>query len=461
MKNSCIKKLTSIFMFSVVLLFSAASKIPSQYKPVASHKLNAGTFNEYRLKNNIPVYINTEVPNQVDAVYIIVKGGTMTLKPEYSGLESSLFEMMTYGSKNYSYDFVQSIEYAYQSSIGHYSLYSGSVYTLSCINYYLDQMLPVYLDGFMNPSFNQKQFDLMKEQQLSGIIRSKNDPQNILFNEIHKRLYADSPLLTSSSVKEESYGNITIENLKKHHKKILDGSRIQIVAVGKYDVNSFLLQLDKTVGTLKNQKFKEVSQTESELKIESEKVVLTHKDATGSEMAVRVFQSPSVLSDDYVTGQIVSDIFSTTMFNIIREKYGACYTPASQIDSSFNPIGIDYGMKVSDMENFEKYYEECVQLMLDGKVISSVEGENAVYDTIENVLQGYKNSYITKKYTSQSTSSGIASRVAASILQFGDLTTADKIPGRALNVTGEDIYRVFKKYWVDGKSQWFIMKGEN
>ena len=149
------------------------------------------------------------------------------------------------------------------------------------------------------------------------------------------------------------------------------------------------------------------------------------------------------------------------MFNIIREKYGACYTPASQIDSSFNPVGIDYGMKVSDMENFEKYFEECVQLMLDGKVISSVNADEVVYDTIENVLEGYKNSYITKKYTSQSTSSGIASRVSASILQFGDLTTADKIPGRALKVTSDDVLRVFKKYWVDSKSQWFIMKGEN
>lgn len=461
MKSISIKKILTIVAASLCFFIAAASEPESKYKPVKSHQVSSGAFVEYRLKNNIPVYINTEVPNQVDAVYIIVKGGTMCLKPEYSGLESSLFEMMTYGSEKYPYKMIQALQYAYQTSIGHYSLYSGSVYTLSCIDYYLDSMLPVYLDTFMNPSFDEKQFDLMKGNQLQSITSSKNDPQRILFNQIYKQLYKNSPLLTSSSVKEESYKNITILNLKKHHKKILDASRICIVAVGKYDIESFLSKLDESVGTLKSSRFKEVPQKESKLNIENEKVVLTHKDATGSEMAVRVFQSPSVLSDDYVTGQIVSDIFSTTMFNIIREKYGACYTPASQIDSSFNPIGIDYGMKVSDMENFEKYYEECVQLMLDGKVISSVEGENAVYDTIENVLQGYKNSYITKKYTSQSTSSGIASRVAASILQFGDLTTADKIPGRALNVTGEDIHRVFKKYWVDGKSQWFIMKGEN
>jgi len=457
MRRINIKKTVSVIFASLVIFASYAG----EYKVVKEHELSSGTFTEYRLKNNIPVYINTEVPNQVDAVYLIVKGGTMCLKPNQSGLESSLFEMMTFGSEKYSYEMIQTMEYLYQSSIGHYSLYSGSVYTLSCINYYLDQMLPVFLDGFMRPSFNEKQFSLMKEQQLQNITSSKNDPQSILFAAIHKQLYKNSPLLTSSSVKEESYKNITIENMKKHHKKILDASRIQIVAVGKFDPDSFLKQLDETVGTLNSSKFKEIAQVEKKLNIGNQKIVMNHKDAKGSEMAVRVFQSPSVLSEDYVAGQIVSDIFSTTMFNIIREKYGACYTPASQIDSSFNPVGIDYGMKVSDMENFEKYFEECVQLMLDGKVISSVNAEEVVYDTIENVLEGYKNSYITKKYTSQSTSSGIASRVSASILQFGDLTTADKIPGRALKVTSDDVLRVFKKYWVDSKSQWFIMKGEN
>ena len=440
--------------------FCLSGAFAREYKIENTYELSSGTLKEYRLKNKIPVYMNTDVPNQVNAVYIVVEERTEHPGPEYSGLESSLFEMMTYGSKKYRYEIIQALGYKYQSSIGHYSLYSGSVFTLNCINYYMDEILPVYLDCFINPSFDEKQFALLKQHLLQSITSSKNSPDSILFDTIRKQVYKDSPLLTSTSVKEESFDNITIPNLKKCHEKILDAGKIKVIAVGKFDEQDFISKLDATLGKLKKRTFLAMNDVYKPLNIGSEKVVLTHKDAKGSEMIVRIFESPSVLSDDYVCGQITSDIFSTTLFNIIREKYGACYTPASQIESSYNPIGIDYGSRVSDLENFEKYYEECVRLMLEGKVISSVDGENIIFDSVENVLQGYKNSYITKKYTSQSTSSGIASRIAASILQFSDLTTADKIPEQAMNVTSEDVLRVFKKYWVDGKSQWFYMVGE-
>ena len=148
------------------------------------------------------------------------------------------------------------------------------------------------------------------------------------------------------------------------------------------------------------------------------------------------------------------------MFNVIREKYGACYTPGSQIDSSYAPVGIDYGLRVSDMENFSRYLKEAQDIMLAGKVISSASEKGMTFDSLENSLEGYKNSYIIKKYSSQSTSAGIASRIVSSILQFGDLTSADKIPQRALDVTEDDVLRVFKKYWIDGKSCWFEMRGE-
>ena len=152
--------------------------------------------------------MNTDVPNQVNAVYIVVEERTEHPGPEYSGLESSLFEMMTYGTKKYRYEIIQALGYKYQSSIGHYSLYSGSVFTLNCINYYMDEILPVYLDCFINPSFDEKQFALLKQHLLQSITSSKNSPDSILFDTIRKQVYKDSPLLTSTSVKEESFDNM-------------------------------------------------------------------------------------------------------------------------------------------------------------------------------------------------------------------------------------------------------------
>ena len=70
-----IKIKKSSFRFSVVVLFCLlvinSIAVSKEYKVYDSYKLNSGTVNEYRLKNKIPVYINSEVQNQVAAVYII------------------------------------------------------------------------------------------------------------------------------------------------------------------------------------------------------------------------------------------------------------------------------------------------------------------------------------------------------------------------------------------------------
>ncbi|MGN0739764.1 MAG: M16 family metallopeptidase [Treponema sp.] len=459
-----IKNKKNGFKFSSLVLFCLFAingiAVSKEYKVYESYKLNSGTVNEYRLKNEIPVYINSEVQNQVAAVYIIVTGGTAVQPAELSGLESSLFEMMTYGSKSYSYDKIQSLEYSTQSSVSHYTMYCGSAIYLNCINYYLGDMLPVLLDGFLNPSFKQKEYQMMMNDIVQDLQHCDNDPESILMREVHNQVYKGHPLYTSASVEHESLENITIENMKKHHKEILDSSRIKVVAVGKFDVQSFVSTLDNALGKLKPGKNKISAPENPPLNFPKEKTVLYHKDAKGAEMAVRVFASPAVTSEDYAAARIAEDIFSTIMFNVIREKYGACYTPGSQIESCYAPVGIDYGLRVSDMKNFSRYLKEAQDIMLAGKVISSASEKGMTFDSLENSLEGYKNSYIIKKYSSQSTSSGIASRIVSSILQFGDLTSADKIPQKALDVTKDDVLRVFKKYWIDGESSWFEMRGE-
>lgn len=453
------KKINAACFFLAAFVLAVQPLTAEEYAVKNSYQLESGELLEYRLKNDIPVYVNSSVQNQVDAVYIVVEGGTVLQSPEFSGLESSLFEMMTYGSKKYPYETIKSLVYDNQSSISHYTMYCGSVLYLNCINYYLDKMLPVLLDGFLNPSFRQTEYESMMHDHFLSVQEMENDPQSILFNAVFDSVYKNSPLHTSSSVRKESLPNITVENMKALHKKILDASRIKIVAVGKFDVQKFVRTLDKTLGKLKKSGVSGLRIESGAAEIPDEKVTLYHENANGAELLAKVFVSPPVTSDDYVAACITGDIFSTVMFNVIREKYGACYTPESWVSSSFAPVGFDFGYRVSDIEHFPAYLKEAEDIMRSGKVISSVDKTGTVFDTLENSIEGYKNAYILRKYSSQSTSSGIASRITSSILQFGDVTSADAIPSKALSVTSDDVLRVFQKYWLDGKSCWFEMRG--
>lgn len=450
-----------LVLFASILLFGC-SKLDKVY---STESVNNGgvVINEYRLENDIPVYIADQVTNDVCAVYVLFEGGSRLSTYEYSGLEDAALEYMLSGSNEIDYSELQSILYQNQSSISHYTMYCGSVCRLTCIKYYLDDMLDLFLKNINEISYDV----LSKNNYLNNIIRTReqsitsmlNDPQSILFHDIHKRVYDGTSMLATASVQPESIQNITIENIEKIHGELLNSRRMKVIAVGKINKHKFLKKLNSTLGKLEGEEIPPVNKNEK-LNLTNEKITLTHKAARGSEIAVRVFEAPKVTSPDYITGRLTEDIFTTTMFNIIREKYGACYSPGTQIDSSDLAVGLDYGLRVSDMKNFSKYLTECQTLMLEGRVISSVDGGQTTYDTIENVLEGTKNSYITQKYMSQATSSGIASRLAASLLQFGDLTTADEMMQKVESVTADDIEACFKKYWIDGKSQWFEMRGE-
>lgn len=65
----------------------------------------------YKLKNDIPVYVKSDANSQMTAVYAVVKGGVTCINPSLSGLEELVFEMLTKGSQNYSYEDIKSFSY--------------------------------------------------------------------------------------------------------------------------------------------------------------------------------------------------------------------------------------------------------------------------------------------------------------------------------------------------------------
>ena len=95
----------------------------------------------------------------------------------------------------------------------------------------------------------------------------------------------------------------------------------------------------------------------------------------------------------------------------------------------------------------------------DVKYIGVNDKGEFVYKNLEENLEGYINSYINKKYSSQGTTSGIAGRMCASLLQFGDIYSADLLTEKVKKVTTSDVLSVFKKYWVDMDSIWVAVVG--
>lgn len=410
------------------------------------------------LKNGINVYIKNIPNNKINVVYFVVKGGTDYLTPETSGLEDALFTIMTKGSEKYSYSDIQALEFDTQSSITSSSSRNGCVFGLTSIDYYFDESFEYFVDCFLHPSFDAKQYELMITQYNQAIQSMLNNPSSMLFYYSQKIIYENHPYQISSSVTIDSINNITIEKMKQLHYNIMDSRRISVVACGDFDSNLLIEKLNDSVGNIKKSSYELSSDKIEQINIQGENAVFLHQSSSGTGFVMRAFASPSVKSPDYPVAKIICDIYSDILFNVVRENYGACYTPQTSILSSESPFGFEYLYRLSNLTDFTKYVQEARNIMKQGKVISG-RNKNGEYmfEDLDSRLEGYKNSYINKKYATQETTSGIASRMSASILQFDDLYAIDKITEIVKKTTKDDVLHVFNKYWIEEPSRWFAV----
>lgn len=414
----------------------------------------------YRLKNDIPVYVKASEDSQITAMYVVVKGGVTSLTPANSGLEELVFEMLTKGSQNYSYEDIKSFLYRTHSGISSSSIKDGSVYGMFCINKYFEETFSIYADGFFKPLFAQREYDLLMQQNRQNLQAQMNDPESILFYYLDYMIYENHPYAAKVSPTPESIANLTLEAARNYYYSLFDSRRFSIVVSGYADIENLLSLLNGSFGNIPAASGNLSEPEISAVKVEGEPVVLVHEDASGAAFIARAFSGPAVTDEDYIAAKIASDIFQNIMYNVVREKNGICYSPMSGISSSAASFGFDFLYRVTDLENFISAMNEARSIMESGKVIKGLDSKGEyIFEPLSERLQGYINSYITAKYSSQANVNGVASRMAGSLLQFGDVSGSEKLTEKAKTITVEDIERVFKKYWIDESSRWFAVVG--
>jgi zinc protease len=412
------------------------------------------------LSNGIPLYVKKNTANRKLALAVIVKGGTDYLTRETSGLENALFSMMTYGSKNYSYDKLQQLAYQMNFSLSPSSNREGSVLAVSCIDYYFDKVLPVFTDAFINPVYNEDQYKILMTNYQQELQQLQTDPQSMLGYMVTKTVFSGHPYEVSSAVKPYSIENITVKNMKELHDKDMDARRIMVVAVGNFDAEKLAAQLDKTFGRIPSRTYKLISRTVPPLKIGGEPVVITSDAAAGTGYLEKEYAGPSIDSSDLAASAVAASMYSQVLYNVVREKYGACYTPSCSISPMKAGLAEVYIFKASNLVDIVKYEKEAQDIFASGKVIDGKNDDGSYrFSPVSDRLEGYKNQYINSFYDSSVTNGEVAGRIAISLLEFGDPYTYDEKITGVSSVNADEVENAFKKYWVDNTYQWFAVVG--
>ncbi|MGL4986927.1 MAG: M16 family metallopeptidase [Treponemataceae bacterium] len=446
------------FILFFIILLTSFSQVLISNTEASFLKKNEKDFSTYTLNNKIPVIFKKNPESKTITLKIISKSLSPFLKPEDSGSESLLFTMMTKGSKKYTNDYVQALLYQKQASFTAESNQNGSSLTLSVISNYFNDFYPVFEDGFLFPRISAEDFEVVINTEKQRLFDQQNTPFSLLQYTIRQNIYKNHPFAVSPQSTPKSLPNIQRLKLKYLHAKIMNASRLTIIATGNFDEKRLLDQLNKSFSFIDTQHIEDIILHSPITK--GNPILTTSQSSKNTGFLARVFPAPSIDDKDYFPSLLAASIFQEILFNTVREKYGACYSIGTNIVPSKASYGLVYVYRASNINDLPKYISEAESIMAKGEVIvNRMPSGNFELAKINTRLDGFKNSLINSLFVSIKTNSGVATQIANGLflLNMPDhyITAVPKIR----EVTVDDIKRVFDKYWLSSDRQWFIVTG--
>ncbi len=450
-------RIASVFLLAL-LLFSC--KTTGKLEQPVQKKEDIQFFT---LDNGIPVFYLENVYNKIDAVSISLKGGVYNLTEEQSGLEYLTFNMMTAGSEKYSYDDLLSYSYYTGSSLACSCDLMESMLYVQTISDYLDDSLDILTDAYLHPVFSETEYDKMMTNVYNGLEQQANDPNSLAGNNMQKAVTAGHPYAVSASPTEDSVENLTLDAIKAYYPNVLDSRRIAVFAVTRKDAAELVAKLNESIGKIPAGTNEIVTDySVPEYTIGGEPIVETRPAAAGTSFMYRAVNFPPYGAPDFFDCVVANSLYSTTMFNILRNKYGACYTPQAAMSGNLVSFGFEMIYRCSAFENILTYLDECRELMAAGQYISSTNEDGSyVLVPFEDVLEGTKNAIINSTYSSQKTTVGLLSRMISGYTMFNDVYALENQADAIREVTADGVVAAFRKYYLSDKEQWSVVCGED
>lgn len=456
----CVSSPSNSAPFSPGPISRPASTVQKTPEPGPFYKANIGDFETRTLSNGIRLYVKKNRSNRVLNLKLVLLGGASSVPRVKAGLDGTTLSLLSRGSAAYSYEAVLDAEYRTSSSISYSSGYDYSSYDLNCIDIYFPELLEIYLDGFLRPAFLPERFEDVRNEAAQALESRMGDPDQRGRFLGTQAIFAGHPYESDPSGTPESLDSITIEDVRTHHGSLLNSDRIFLAAVGNIDVDLLAARLESALGTIPRKG--PVSPVSDPPKTSGPPILETHPASEGVAYIQGYFRIPGRQDKDYVPFAVAADMLDDLMFNVVREKYGACYS----VGTIFRPAAASYGIlwiyQASDIEGIRKYIKEASDYLTAGKLIRAKDSATGQYvlSSVEDRLPAYRNKYVNAVFANQRTNADIAAQMARSVVYAGDPADYLRTPDRINAVTPADIRRVYKTWFLDQSFRWVIVSDE-
>ncbi|MFV8362632.1 M16 family metallopeptidase [Flavobacterium sp. ZT3P35] len=190
---------------------------------------------------------NREVP--LVQFQVQIKGAMLLESADKIGVSNMLADLMTKGTKNKTPEQLENAIESLGATIRAYATDESIFISVNTLAKNYNATMGLVQEILLQPRWDAKEFDLIKQSTLSQILQQKADPNSIARNEYKKLIYGTGSILANNRIgTENSVNSITLDDLKKYYTQNMAPSvtNFQIVgAISKTDVSNSLVTLNK------------------------------------------------------------------------------------------------------------------------------------------------------------------------------------------------------------------------
>ncbi len=450
LKNSLLKSVFYALCFLVCVFFVSCASSSENLGGTDFYADNISDFRTEKLSNGIPVFFKQNRGSKVVVLKMIFEGGVASYEIKKDGIEDFALELAFHGSKNFSYDEIQKLEYEKSFSMNYSAGRDYSTAGFLCIFRDLNEVTSIFADTILNPDMDEKIFNQIATEKLDSISRRKAEPTGNLGLELSKLAFKNHPYEISPSVREETFSSITIEDLKKHFSALLNSGRIKLVVVADMNVDEtkeYAASLEKYFGPIEKKSW--IKPVLPPLEISGETVYAENAAAGESGYIAGIFSCPERDSAEYIPFAIATMYLDDIFFDQVREKAGAVYSIGTGVIGGKKMLGAISVYKGNNSKNLKS--------LIDSAILSFDSAKTS------GKLEQYKSKYITSLFASSQNASGIAENIVSSLENYGSESAYLKRSEKVQKVTAKQVNAAYEKYirkaaGVQGSS-WVVVSG--
>ena len=360
---------------------------------------------------------------------LFIKGGARNINEKTAGIERLMLATAIEAGKNTPRATVRREMSRTGSSIGSGSSNDFSAVSIATTRPNFDRTFEIFADVMLNPVFADEDLKRNREQLLTALRETGSTPEAALANLENRIVYAGHPYANDVNGTPATIASFTAADLRAHHSKIMEKSRLLFVFVGDIEPEKLRSMITAKFGKLSKGTYKDepvpaLQFTTGTLDTVQRNLPTNYVKGT--------FAAPSLGSPDYYAMRVAMSLLQTLVYQEVRGRLQLSYAPDADMDN-FAANTANISVSTTDPNTATAAMLRQMRLLQERSLPAEVIDEVSAF-------------FLTRYYMGQETSSAQAAELARYELIGGGWRNAFEFINGVKRVTPQDLRNVSNKY---------------